>query len=71
MRTEEIYVALLGEGVDVWRPVAAVRVAEGLYRIVGAPADDTENWQFPTGTLVRCKLREFEGGTHLVAYERA
>jgi hypothetical protein len=71
LNTETIYVALLGEGVDVWRPVDAIRVGEDLFRIIGTPADETEAWQFPAGSLVRCAFREFQGGNGLVAYERA
>ena len=33
--TTTVYVSLLGEGVDVWRPVSAEHIREDIYRIVG------------------------------------
>jgi hypothetical protein len=45
-----IFVALLDEGVDVWRPVQARPLGGGLFRIVGVEADvSDERWQFPAG----------------------
>jgi hypothetical protein len=37
--TETIYVRLLDEGVDVWRPVSAETLGEGRYRIVSENTD--------------------------------
>jgi hypothetical protein len=64
-----VYVYLLDEGTDVWRPVAAEHVRDDVYRLVGEPSDGTETWQFETGQNVRCKQRQLSGGTRLVAYE--
>jgi len=70
VKTETIYVALIDEGTDVWRPVEAERTNDGLFRLLGEP-DDTEAWEFPPGAVVRCKDHTFFGGEHgLVAYER-
>ena len=68
----EVYVALLGgEGVAVWRPVAAERVGEALYRLDG-PVPDGESWQFQPGEVVRCEQRDFADGKQaLTAVERA
>ncbi len=73
--TTRISVYLLDEGVDCWRPVDAELISDNTYRIVGAPPDDTEIWQFKTGELVRCKVRRLSGDSAivhdcLVAYER-
>ncbi len=65
-----VYVCLLDEGTDVWRPVAAEHIRDDIYRLVGEPPDHTETWQFQTGQSVRCKQRLLSGGTCLVAYER-
>jgi hypothetical protein len=51
--SKRIYVYLLNEGTDVWRPVNATETESGLYRIDG-PMFDNEEWQFPPGSLVRC-----------------
>ena len=64
-----VYVCLLDEGTDVWRPVAAEHIRDDVYRLVGEPPDDTETWQFQTGQSVRCKQRQLSSGTRLVACE--
>jgi hypothetical protein len=62
-----IYVALLDEGTDVWRPVQAQ--PEGrFYRIVGSVPED-ERWAFQPDSLVRCEPREFAESSGLVAVE--
>jgi hypothetical protein len=69
---ETIYVALLNEGVDVWRPVQARPLGQGLFRIVGLDADvSDEAWQFPAGAVVRCEMKTFSGTqVGLTAVER-
>jgi len=63
-----IYVALLDEGSDCWRPVDAEHVDRDLYKIVEAVPED-ERWQFKTGNIIRCQRHEFQDGTVLVAVE--
>lgn len=71
MTTETIYIELLDEGVNVWRPVAAERREDGFYRILSGPPDETEAWTFPPGSVVRCEEKAFSGGGKgLVACER-
>jgi hypothetical protein len=66
-----IYISLLDEGTDVWRPVSAEQVSGDIYRVTGTPPDDTESWEFATGDMVRCREQTFASGErHLVAYER-
>ena len=65
-----VHVLLVGEGTDVWRPVPAVRVAPGVYRL-GGPVPEGESWAFSPGELVRCASRAFSGGEQgLAAFER-
>ncbi len=67
---ETIYMFLLDEGVDVWRPVQARHLGTDQYEIVSTnPSDSTEQWEFTTGDVVRCKLRRLSDGEELVAYE--
>jgi hypothetical protein len=67
---ETIYVALLDEGVEVWRPVLAVRRAEGLFEIISRnDSPETESWEFPSGSLVRCITKQLFEGPCLVATE--
>ena len=67
-----VYVSLLHEGVDVWRPVFAEHIRDDVYRIVGEPPDpEDEKWQFLPGQRVRCRLQQLSEGEFLVAYEAA
>jgi hypothetical protein len=66
-----IYVYLLNEGVDVWRPVQARHIGTDRYQIVSVNNSlDDELWQFNSGDIVRCKPRTMFDGESLVAYER-
>ena len=56
-----IYVQLLEEGVDCWRPVEADR--EGAAYTIAGPRPDDEIWQFETGSVVVCEERTFADGT--------
>ena len=69
-RSSTIYVYLLNEGTDVWRPVEAEHVGEDRYKIVSVNADpEDESWQFQGGAIVRCRQQRLSGGECLVAYE--
>jgi hypothetical protein len=47
----QVYVPLLDEGTDVWRPSSAEHIRGDVYRIMGeVPAE--EQWQFSPGQLV-------------------
>ena len=69
--TPTIFVGLLDEGVDVWRPVEARMLANGLFRIESVnQTPETEVWQFPTGAVVQCEPRTFaDGQSGLVAVQ--
>jgi hypothetical protein len=63
-----IYVELLDEGTSAWRPVQAVIVAGGVYRIVSENLHpDDERRRFPFGAVVRCEERRLSRGLCLVA----
>jgi len=67
----QIYVELLDEAVNVWRPVDAEHIDGDKFRIVSNnPDPDDEHWQFKTGEIVRCRPRKFADGAGLVAIER-
>jgi hypothetical protein len=63
--TRTVYVELVDEGVNVWRPVEAVEDGDGFVLPMSAP--DGERWRFPPGSRVRCELRELSDGEALVA----
>jgi hypothetical protein len=63
-----IYIALMDEGVDVWRPVNAENTGNGIFRILEQPYDrEIELWQFEPGDLVYCELVESSDGPILTA----
>lgn len=57
----KIYLPLLNEGTEVWRPVEAEPVGENLYRIV-QPQPDDEEWPVVSGDIVKCETRNFASG---------
>ena len=69
---ERVFIALLDEGVDVWRPVEAFRLSTDTFRLVeDQPRDLNETWEFLPGEVVRCEPRDLSDGPALVAYARA
>ncbi len=67
MRT--IYIRLLNEGVEVFRPTSAEEVGDSGFRVLATtPYDpDDEEWEFPPGSIVTCAKRKLEGAEVLVA----
>jgi hypothetical protein len=68
----EIYVRLLDEGTDVYRPVSAVRVGKGMFKI-GPNLDvdfNDEEWEFPPGATVLVEDAEIEGQHRPLAVKR-
>ena len=69
----QVFVPLLNEGTNVLRPTTGVFVGPDVVRIE-TPIDydpDTEEWEFPPGTEVRCVAEFRNGGQILVARQRA
>ena len=70
----KIYVYLLDEGTDVWRPVEAIHLNDDIYQIVSEKLDPNELWAFKTGDTVRCELKALTDSKpkkYLVAVEKA
>ena len=63
---KQVYVRLLDEGTDVWRPVAATAQGDGTYVLAEAQISE-EKWEFPPGSRVTVKEKVFEGKVELVA----
>lgn len=57
--TRTIYVRLLDEGVDVWRPVEAEEEEHGAFRLPTSAPED-EAWEFRPGSRVICEYRRGE-----------
>ena len=67
----EIYVKLLDEGVDVWRPVRAEHLQDDIYSIIDQPYDrETESWEFEPGDEVMCEVIDLYEGRTLAATRR-
>lgn len=67
--SDTIYVALLDEGTNVWRPVPARRLDDSTYEVL-RPTDydpEDETWEFPPGSVVQCAPRQVSGGERLTA----
>ena len=56
-----IYVALLDEGTDCWRPVNAIPRGHNEYEILG-PIPEDEKWAFQPGDTVQVIAHTFSGG---------
>ena len=69
--TITIYIRLLDESVDCWRPTSADQHGE-VFVVLG-PTPDDEHWEFQPGARVLCRKQTFEGDDHerLVAYRLA
>jgi hypothetical protein len=68
----QVYMALLDEGVDVWRPVQAEHLGGNVYRILSQSYDRTiESWQFEPGDVVLCEMVDSSDGRILAATRKA
>lgn len=55
--TTTIFVRMLDEGTDVWRPVRARRLSEATYRLDEGTIPDDETWSFQPGDVVVAEHR--------------
>ncbi len=62
-----IFVRLVDEGVDVWRPVQARRLSETTYQIADEAIPEGEAWAFSPGDIVVAEHRGSERDASLVA----
>jgi hypothetical protein len=71
-RIVQIFMPLLQEGVDVWRPVQAEHLRDNVYRILGKPPESQdESWTFSPGEEVVCEIIDSSEGRILAATKRA
>ena len=65
---QQIYMPLIEEAVECWRPIEAERIGADLYLVVGT-VPEGEVWTFQPGDAVLCRNHVFEDGNYgLVAY---
>jgi hypothetical protein len=70
---EDLYVALLHKGTDVWRPTRGRRVGPTTYEVLPTDGYDPEDeaWEFLPGMVVEARLQRLSSGVRLVAWKRA
>ena len=72
---EKIYIYLLNEGTDCWKPAYGEKIGVNLYKILSTDNynPDDEEWQFPPGSLVRCEKKKLfdKNKEDLIAVELA
>ena len=69
--TVTVFVRLLDEGTDVWRPVEARRVSSATFRLADGAVPTDEVWSYAPGEIVVAEARDQGGGPVLVAVARA
>ena len=64
-----IYVRLLNEGTEVFRPADAQEAEDGLFKLLSPPDYDSidEEWEFQPGVMVRVERRKDRSGDFLIA----
>lgn len=68
----EIFVRLLDEKVDVWRPVCALRKADNIFEIMAQEYDQrAEKWEFEPGDQVACEFISSSTGRIFAAVRAA
>lgn len=66
----EIYIKLLEEGTDVYRPVISESISENIY-VVGQKMNNEEQWEFEPFDIVEVQEHKFQDGTiSLVAIKK-
>ncbi|MDR1897736.1 MAG: hypothetical protein LBR10_13195 [Prevotellaceae bacterium] len=71
MRKKILYMPLLNEETKVSRPVIASEIGNNIYKILGTEQDLSseeldEEWLFPVGSHVTCKIEQNRDGEILV-----
>jgi hypothetical protein len=62
MNQATIYMELLDEGTDCWRPVQVEILSDNLHRVIG-PVPYEEIWAFAPGSVVRGEAMIFSSGS--------
>ena len=64
-----IYIRLLNEGTEVYRPVPSLQQGDNIYKVFGNDIYDPndETWEFLPGSVVICEQRQLSGEICLVA----
>ncbi len=68
----EVFVPLLNEGTGVFRPAQAIACGEMQFKLLEPDGYDPEDeqWEFPPGSEVECRIEVLSGRDAMVAYAR-
>lgn len=68
----EVYIPLLNEGTEVYRPTKAVPLGGMDFKVLPTSdySIDFEEWEFPPGSIVECKIEKRDNRDVLVARSR-
>jgi len=60
MVKKTIYIKLLNEGSEAWRPTLGEEMRDNIFRVLPTSDYDPEDeeWEFIPGSIVRCKLQQ-------------
>ena len=59
----QIYVRLLREKLEIWRPVEAMKLGKNTYKIISPnPEPKLEKWEYKKGDVVQCEKKIFSDG---------
>lgn len=58
---QTIYVELFNEGTICYRPVDAIKLSDGRYKVISIKTDEDEVWAFNTNDIVECEMKEIHG----------
>jgi hypothetical protein len=70
VQSRTIYMPLLNEGTDVWRPIQAEDLGDGDYPVFG-PVPECGEWEFSPGSIVRVEMKRLSEGDAFVAVAHA
>jgi hypothetical protein len=67
----QVYVRLLKEGTEVFRPTLAVDLGDGFFKLMATPEYDPndEDWEIPPNTTVRIVMHHGSSGEFPLAVE--
>ena len=66
-----IFIRLLDEGTDVWRPTQGEKIRDNIYKTLPCENYDSkdENWEFKPGSIVECRNEIHCGEKAMVAFK--
>ncbi len=69
---KNIYIQLLNEGTEVYRPVPAIKIKNNIYKLQGFDIYNPEDeiWEFSPGTYVQVEKRNLDGENVLIAIQK-